>query len=289
MKIIYPTKKPPLLNALLAALAKNLIIKPSLKLQRFRTSYPKFWTMPYDSVCKEILIEGLYEKSVLDAMCQLVHDKNCTVLDVGANIGNHSVWFSKIFDNVVSFEPSERNGWIFKANIELNNITNIRLIQKGLSDTAGFIELNNDHNKLDTNNGFDQDKPFFTSKQTQQMIEIGIGDSEIAALTLSKQIGMIKVDVEGHEPQVIKGLAATIKKHRPIIYWEAFTPDTVNESKKVLEQFGLKYFYHLSPARPQGRFAKIKSVFEGRNCTLVPMHECHTFSGMNVGSFTPID
>ena len=245
--------------------------------------------MPYDSICKEILIEGLYEKSVLDAMCQLVQDKKCTVLDVGANIGNHSVWFSKIFDDVVSFEPSERNGWIFKANLELNNITNIRFIQKGLSDTAGFIELNNDRNKLDTNNGFDQEQPFFTSKQAQQMIEIGIGDSEIDALKLSKKIGMIKVDVEGHEPKVIKGLATTIAKHRPIIYWEAFTADTVNESKKALEQIGLKYFYHLSPARPQGRFAKIKSVFAGRNCTLVPIHECNKFSGMNVGSFTPID
>jgi FkbM family methyltransferase len=285
MKIIKVSEKPTFMDAILHSLAKNLIVKPSLKIQRSRINYPKFWTMPYDSICKEILIEGLYEKSIIEGMCQLVDNKKCVVLDVGANIGNHSMHFSTQFDQVISFEPSERNGWIFKANLELNNITNILFIEKGLSDVAGFIELGNDFNKLDTNNGFDPNAVLATYKINPKMIEIAIGDTEIESFNLTENIGMIKVDVEGLEPKVIKGLTGTIVKHKPIVFWEAFTSDTVNESRAALEEIGLNYFYHLSPAKPKGVINKVKGVFAGRTCSLVPLNDCTAYPGMNVASF----
>ena len=285
MKIIKVSEKPTFMNAIWHSLAKNLIVKPSLKIQRSRTNCPKFWTMPYDSICKEILIEGLYEKSIIEGMCQLVDNKKCIVLDVGANIGNHSMYFSTQFNRVISFEPSERNGWVFKANLELNNITNILFIEKGLSDAVGFVELENDFNKLDTNNGFNPNTVLAAYKINPKTIEIAIGDTEIESLNLTGNIGMIKVDVEGLEPKVIKGLTATIVKHKPIIFWEAFTSDTVNESRAVMEKMGFNYFYHLSPTNHKGIINKLKDIFAGRTCSLVPLNDCTSYAGMNVASF----
>lgn len=285
MKIIQVSKNPTFMNAIWQSLAKNLIVKPSLKIQRSRTIYPKFWTMPYDTICKEILIEGLYEKSIIEGMCQLVSNKKCTVLDIGANIGNHSMYFSSQFERVVSFEPSERNGWIFKANLELNDVRNIVFIEKGLSDTAGFIELGNDFNKLDTNNGFDPNAQLAISKLNSKMIEIAIGDLEVESLTSIKNIGMIKVDVEGLESKVIKGLTNTILKHKPIIFWEAFTSETVNQSRRVLEGIGLKNFYHLGPIKSKGVIGSIKGAFLGRRCSLIPLDDCTSYPGMNVAAF----
>lgn len=41
---------------------KNLILKPAFKLLKNRGDYPVFWTMPYDPICREILVNGFYEK-----------------------------------------------------------------------------------------------------------------------------------------------------------------------------------------------------------------------------------
>jgi FkbM family methyltransferase len=244
--------------------------------------------MPYDTICKEILIEGLYEKLVIKGMCQLVKNKACVVLDIGANIGNHSMYFAREFQEVVAFEPSERNTWIFKANLELNNFANVRLIPKGLSDSAGFVELGNDTNKLDTNNGFASNAQLAASKLTSKMIEIGIGDKEIEALELTPNIGMIKIDVEGLEPNVIRGLGKTISAHKPIIFWEAFTSETVAESRVVLEALGLKHFYHLSAPKTKGLVGKLKKAIKGSHCELTPLDECTSFHGMNVASFVAL-
>jgi FkbM family methyltransferase len=243
--------------------------------------------MPYDTICKEILIEGLYEKSIIHGMCQLIKNKDCTVLDVGANIGNHSMYFAGVFDQVISFEPSERNNWIFKANVELNNLSNVRLISKGLSDSAGFIELGNDGNKFDTNNGFDSKAQLSPSKLNQRMIEIAIGDDEVELLGLSKNIGMIKIDVEGLEPKVIRGLARTIAGHKPLIFWEAFDIETINESRVILEQLGIKHFYHLTPLKALAT-NKLQRLLSGADCTLVPLDLATIYSGMNVASFEDI-
>jgi len=286
MKVIpSEQKKLPVAAALLNAFAKSFLIKPSLKFIRSRTQYPKFWTMPYDTICKEILVEGLYEKSTMYGMCQLARKGNGIALDIGANMGNHSIYFSSHFSKVIAFEPSERNNWIMKANLELNDITNVMLIEKGLSDSRGFIELGNDANKFDTNNGFDPKASLSPVKVNRKMVEIAIADDEIEALALTEEIAMIKIDVEGLEPKVIKGLRKTIDKHRPVLFWEAFTPQTVQESRVVLEECGYRHFYHLAGIRDQSLKGKINKMRGNTDCTLTPLESCTSFHGMNVASF----
>jgi hypothetical protein len=65
--------------------------------------------MPYDSIGQAIILNGFYERELLQGMCSLVLDKNSIALDVGANIGNHSLFFSNNFDSVISFEPMASN------------------------------------------------------------------------------------------------------------------------------------------------------------------------------------
>src|SRR3989338_8106599 len=98
-------------RSLLNNLRKNFLLKPAFKLFKNRRGYPAFWTMPYDPICREILFNGYYEKELLMGMCKLVENKSGTVLDIGANIGNHTVFFSREFENVISFEPTPSNCW----------------------------------------------------------------------------------------------------------------------------------------------------------------------------------
>lgn len=95
---------------------RNIVLKQALKL--FQDS--KFWTMPSDAICREILLDGYYERDLLAGMCKLAGNKQGTCLDIGANIGNHSVYFSGHFAKVVAFEAHPRNVGILRANIHYN-------------------------------------------------------------------------------------------------------------------------------------------------------------------------
>ena len=100
-----PIYRPPPIRSLWSNLYRNLVLKQCLKLLRKRGSYPSFWTMPHDVICREILLNGYYERELLIAMASIVKNRTGTVLDVGANMGNHTIFFSRFFKRVISFEP----------------------------------------------------------------------------------------------------------------------------------------------------------------------------------------
>lgn len=258
---------------------KNLVLKQALKLLNKRGAYPAFWTMPYDTICKEISLNGFYEKELLMGMCNLVEKKSGTVLDVGANIGNHTVFFSRIFEKVVSFEPVPRNCWILKANLHLNSIKNVQLIEKGLSNTNEKLYIAHDDPK-NTNDGISRSD----TSGTQNIVDVVRGDDELGKLNYPAPILMIKIDVEGLEPEVIMGLEKTISIHKPIIYWEAFNKETVEQSKVLLEKLGYENFYHITTNRFSNKLMNKLANSLGRSVYLKPLDQCSTYDGMNVAS-----
>lgn len=268
-------------QSLLESLHKNFLLKPAFKLFKNRGNYPAFWTMPYDPICREILFNGYYEKELLMGMCKLVENKSGTVLDIGANIGNHSVFFSREFEKVISFEPTPSNCWILKANLHLNNINNVQLIEKGLSNSNGKFYATH-ANAKNTNDGISKTKPNDT--QDQSIIDVVIGDEELQKLAYSSPILMIKIDVEGAEPEVIMGLEQTISYHKPIIYWEAFNKDTVSQSKHLLEKLGYENFYHLTTNKFENKFMNKVANLLGKSVYLKPLDKCTVYDGMNVAS-----
>jgi len=175
-------------------------------------------------------------------MCELVENKVGTVLDIGANIGNHTVFFSRIFEKVISFEPVPRNCWILKANLHLNQIRNVNLIEKGLGNKNEKLFFNNDpRNTNDRLSGSNPSETF-----DENMVDVVIGDEELKKLSYPSPILMIKIDVEGLEPEVIMGLENTIATNKPIIFWEAFNKKTVEQSRVLLAKLGYTNFYHLT-------------------------------------------
>lgn len=258
---------------------KNLILKTAFKLLNKRGDYPAFWTMPYDPICREISLNGFYEKELLMGMCKLVEKKPGTVLDIGANIGNHTVFFSRIFEKVISFEPVPRNCWILKANLNLNSINNVQLIEKGLSNANEKLYIAYDDPK-NTNNGISRSD----TSGTQNIVDVARGDDELEKLSYPAPVLMIKIDVEGLEPEVIMGLEKTISIHKPIIYWEAFHKDAVDQSRVLLEKLGYENFYHLTTNKFSNKLMNKLANSLGRSVYLKPLGQCSTYDGMNVAS-----
>lgn len=271
-----------LLTTFIEGRYRDFFLKPALnclKKQQAKAKV-KFWTMPFDAICVAQILHGFYEKNLLSGICELTKDKDGVALDIGANIGNHTLYLAQEFDYVVAFEPVPRNCWILKANLHLNNIDNVALIERGLSNKNSKMVVNNpDPENTNTPLG-----EINSDAIGQTIVEVVVGDEQIEQLGLKNKIRVIKVDVEGHEPEVFDGLRRTIEKHRPIIFWEAFNMVEANKTREILEAIGYENFYHLTPSRFKSRTLNKIWSSVGRGALLVPMDNCHLFDGLNVAS-----
>ncbi|MEO8330801.1 MAG: FkbM family methyltransferase [Gallionella sp.] len=268
---------------------KRKFLRLCIKSLKNRGDYPKFWVIFSDPICREILTNGFYEKELLQGMQYLAKDKKGIAIDVGANIGNHTIYFSRIFSRVISFEPVPSNCWILKANLHLNRIGNVTLVEKGLGAKAESLLLGHDDPE-NTNNAFSSNPVGDEKNSSQKMLmaEVVRGDDELARLGVDSEVAIIKIDVEGFEPYVLQGLEQTIIKHRPIIFWEAFTHETANPSVEILKAMGYKHFYHMTTNRFGSKLANKLSNSFGKFTYLIPLNECINLDGMNVAMMNAI-
>lgn len=148
-------------------------------------------------------------------------------VDVGANIGYETIYASHIVGEsglVYSFEPLKNLASQIMESIQINKIKNITLINKALSDQAGkaFIYLNDEDAGLTSLETKD-----LANKKTE--ITLSTMDEELK--NIKKRVSFIKVDVEGHELEVLKGAKSIIEKNNPYIVFE-FNPHIYEKKLK---------------------------------------------------------
>jgi FkbM family methyltransferase len=212
---------------------------------------PKLLCLPHDYIGRHISVDGLYERNLLDAIFNSLLDNlkqefsNTTALDIGANIGNHTCYFSSKFDTVIAFEPNDTVHPILEANIIINKITNTSVQKVGLSDkddNLAFVE-NNDGNLGSAT---------FTKSMTLDILNnktlpVKNGDDLLTEHFPENKISLIKMDIEGHELRALKGLRFTLEKHSPIVLFECHNmPGLQEEGQDIIEylkSFSYRYFY----------------------------------------------
>ena len=143
--------------------------------------------------------------------------KGANILDVGANIGFHSLYFAELAGakgHVISVEPIPQNFEALEKNIALNSFSNITTVQKALASEERLIEIG-----IDINNQNPGAFSLFNNGEKKLKIACTTGDMLLNKLGIRK-IDFIKIDVEGFELEVLKGLSKTIEKDRPVIVFE---------------------------------------------------------------------
>ena len=169
--------------------------------------------LPYenDYIMKCIIKnKTFYENIILDNISYFLDDNRECCVDIGANIGNHSIYFSKIlkYKNVHSFEPQIDIYKILLDNIKLNSLeTKIIPYKAGLyskkckcsidhkiSDNCGGVKF-----KEDNNGNFE----FHTLDEYNL-----------------RNVSLLKIDVEGLGYEVLKGCDNFFKYNKPVIWLE---------------------------------------------------------------------
>jgi len=159
---------------------------------------------------------GDYEGYLKTQFKRLIKPNN-VILDIGANIGFHTLYFAELTGNngkVIAFEPIPINFAALENNISLNNLPQIVSVNKALGNTNSQMNIHVD--KQTQNPGAFS---LFEHGVKNTIIECVKGDDYLLDNN-TKKVDFIKLDVEGFELEVLKGLAETIKQSNPIIIFE---------------------------------------------------------------------
>jgi FkbM family methyltransferase len=134
-----------------------------------------------------------------------------SILDVGAHVGNHTVYFAKVMgaQRVVPIEPNPRAQFLLRTNCALNDVRTVELayLDRALGDRTATASL--------------VTADWFNSGGTTVRLDGGPvsvyrGDDLFAA----EWFDLVKIDVEGRELDVLAGLADTIARCRPLMFIE---------------------------------------------------------------------
>jgi len=173
-----------------------------------------------------------YEKPQIDFFLSKLKNSNCTVfMDIGSHWGHYSLLFANepCFDQakIYAFEPDKFNRYQLYANLFLNKMHNrIKVFECAISSEEGELRF---HHFAENNRGRS-----CIAEDGEVVVKTARLDT---VLPMEGKILGIKIDVEGHELDVISGMINTLKKNTCVLQIESF-PDVLPELKKTMTKLG---------------------------------------------------
>ena len=139
-------------------------------------------------------------------------------LDIGANAGNHMLLLSSCCKAVHCFEPYPVVLPQLAENIEMNQLRNVSLHRFGLSESA---QKANYYENAERNFGAGSFEPQHVNLQKVPafVLDLKRADDVLPTLGVS-DFHIVKIDVEGHEVSVLRGMQRSIALARPLLYLE---------------------------------------------------------------------
>ncbi|CDT77909.1 Methyltransferase FkbM family (fragment) [Vibrio coralliirubri] len=175
-----------------------------------------------------------YEKLMLRNMRSQLNPGD-VVLDIGANIGNHTLYLAAVAQcKVHAFEPNRKLCEALTESSRYNELEKKITIHNyalGSKPSSGIFSMINDEN---------------LGSQSVELVEAGFqGDTfevnVIDHMDWPEKITLIKIDVEGFELEVLKGAKDLIARDLPLIYVESITEQEFLLTSSFLSEFGYSY------------------------------------------------
>ena len=194
-----------------------------------------------DSFDRVFLFKGNWEDDQIDYL--LKYSKNNITdifIDVGSNNGLYSLMFAKNNSNIkiLSYEPIKLTYEKQVRNILLNNFDkNIDVFNYGLSNKSY-----NAHFSTKSSYNYKQSSLYKVSSKGDQICKVYKFD-EISNITKKNLI--IKVDVEGHEKQVVEGMKRTLSQNSILLQIEIFDKNFENINNFLLK-LGFQFLFKIS-------------------------------------------
>lgn len=197
----------------LSALALRMLHKNAKSLNEIRGA--PIAVFANDWVGEKIFIEGVYERDYIEDLFAVLDSigidaSDSYALDVGANVGNHSIQFARKFKGVFSFEPNPRVFEVLASNTK--RIENIQCFNLGLSDENETLSLWEDPQNFGASSA--------VNRHPSNM-HVNVKVKPLDDMSYEEySISLVKVDVEGMEYKVLLGASKLIDQQKPVVFFE---------------------------------------------------------------------
>lgn len=193
-----------------------------LSLENFRGCF----AMPASSsLFRQILIRGEFERAIAEAYLERM-DRTRDALDIGANIGLHTVLLARALTGgrVLAVEPAAGPLRCLRRNLRMNDVENKVVVFEGVaSDKLGHIQLKTIAGREEFSTMGVLDHPMVRGERYDSVT--------VAATTIDELVeryglkpGFLKIDVEGCEHLVLDGARRTLQTYRPLVISEMSDP-----------------------------------------------------------------
>jgi FkbM family methyltransferase len=163
-----------------------------------------------------IFFLGGFERESLN-LCRFLssHAPGDVFVDVGAFRGLYALLLAPYFRQVVAFEPFAPNRERMIEALGNNKIENVEVRPVALGDLNGELDF-----QLSPRGTEGQGTLLVDRRTELPVVRVPVrrGDEELQAL--AGQVGLIKIDCEGYEKQVLSGLRHTLEQSRPFVLFE---------------------------------------------------------------------
>lgn len=178
---------------------------------------------------------GAYSYQELDLIRDILNQQTDPVfIDVGANVGNHSLFAAIHSHRVFSFEPVPHLYDSLLQKQATNRLANLTAFNCALGEAEAISAFS-----LSTSGNQGTGRVVAANETASgKTITVTIKDGDTL---LSEQkiprITLIKIDVEGYEPFVLRGLLRTLSVYRPIVFFEWSFTSAEHANKQAITSF----------------------------------------------------
>lgn len=266
------------INKLFYPWLTNIRLHPSGKVN-IRTNSGQsinLFTNQTDFVAFCVFWDGLYSYEYLDIFEKVI-SKCEGFIDVGANAGLFSLLAatSNSRVKVIAIDPSLATSYYVPKNIAANDFKErIQFYNIALSDAAQemtFFEVKNPkYTYLTYNLGGASSLYEKPEAHQERTVPVETLDSLVKEnQNFTDQIDFVKIDAEGAEPQIIRGMSDTIAEHKPIIVCEILFGLIESELEDVFSGHGYDFYFHTNKGLARMESIKRASDDGVRNCFFV--------------------
>lgn len=225
--------------------------KKHMVIKKYKHGYLLFNS--FDNIIgKSIDLYGEWCEEELKLLGKYINEGD-VILDVGANIGTHTVFFAKKVKEkgrIYAFEPQRILFQNLCANVSLNWLTNVECYNMAIGKSPGHIFV-----------------PHLNYLQRKNFGGLRLGTftegDKIRLETIDnfklEKCNLIKIDVEGMEADVLKGATKTITKYKPILFVENNTEKHSKNIIRCIEKLGYIAYWHIHPYYNKNNYYRNKN------------------------------
>lgn len=206
---------------------------------------------------------GEFSQAEMELFQQILAEGNY-VVEVGANIGSHTLGISKcvgVSGKVFAYEPQRIIFQMLCANMAINSRTNVHCYEQAVSNVKGILSLPDiDYSQQENFGGM------AVSDNTEgNSVEVVVLDEVLKDIP---RLDFMKVDAEGMEHEVINGAKKLISQYKPVLYVENDRKEKSQALIELIQSMQYRLYWHFPKLYNPNNYANDKDNIFGDTASL---------------------